>query len=66
MFILTCLYHSPSQSHNEFENFCIKFDILLGQINDELPICSVMTGDFNALDAQDGGEMTSQTLQGKK
>ena len=26
---LTCLYHSPSQSHDEFENFCIKFDILL-------------------------------------
>ena len=45
---LTCLYCSPSQSHNEFENFCIKFDILLGQINDEIPICSVITGDFNA------------------
>ena len=45
---LTCLYRSPSQSHDEFENFCIKFDILLSQINDELPICSVVTGDFNA------------------
>ena len=45
---LTCLYRSPSQSRDEFENFCIKFDILLSQINDELPICSVVTGDFNA------------------
>ena len=42
---LTCLYRSPSQSHDEFEKFCIKFDILLSQINDELPICS---DDFNA------------------
>ena len=45
---LTCLYRSPSQSHDEFENFCIKFDILLSQINDEIPICSVITGEFNA------------------
>ena len=36
---LTCLYPSPRQSQDEFENFCIKFDILLSQINDELPIC---------------------------
>ena len=45
---LTSLYHSPSQSQNEFANCCINFDILLGQINDELPICSIVTGDFNA------------------
>ena len=45
---LTCLYRSPSQSHDELENFCIKFDVLLSQTNDELPICSVVTGDFNA------------------
>ena len=42
------MYHSPSQSHDEFENFCIKFNILLSQKNDELPICSVVTGGFNA------------------
>ena len=45
---LACLYHSPSQSYHEFENFCIKFGILLSQINDELPNCSVVTDDFNA------------------
>ena len=42
------MYHSPSQSHDEFENFCIKFNILLSKKNDELPICSVVTGGFNA------------------
>ena len=31
---LTCLYRSPSQSHDVFEKFYIKFDILLSQIND--------------------------------
>ena len=45
---LNCLYRSPSQNQDEFENFCTKFDVLLSQINDELPICSVVTGDFNA------------------
>ena len=43
---LTCLCHSPSQSQDEFENFCTNFDILFNQINDELPICSIVTGDF--------------------
>ena len=47
-YFLTRFYRSPSQSHDAFENFCIEFDILLSQINDELPICSVVTGDFNA------------------
>ena len=29
------------------KTFYIKFDILLSQINDELPFYSVVTGDFN-------------------
>ena len=45
---LTCIYCSPSQNHAEFQNFCAKFDTLLNNINDEFPICSVVTGDFNA------------------
>ena len=45
---LTCAYRSPSQSKEEFEIFCTKFDILLSQINDEFPLCSIVTGDFNA------------------
>ena len=45
---LTCLYPSPTQNQDDFENFGRKFDILLSQINDELPICSVVRGDFDA------------------
>ena len=45
---LTCIYRSPSQSRDEFENFCLKFDLLLNKLNDEFPFCSIITGDFNA------------------
>ena len=45
---LTCIYRSLSQNQNEFKNFCTNFDILLNNINDELPLCSIVTGDFNA------------------
>ena len=44
---LTCAYRSPSQSEEEFEIFCTKFDILLSQIYDEFPLCSIVTEDFN-------------------
>ena len=44
----TCIYHSPSQNQDEFKNFCTNFDILLSNINDEFPLCSIVTGDFNA------------------
>ena len=43
---LTCAYQLPSQSQ-EFEIFYTKFDILLSQINDEFPLCSIVTQDFN-------------------
>ena len=49
---LTCVYCSPSQNQDEFENFCTnykgEYQILLNNINNELPLCSVATGDFNA------------------
>ena len=35
---LTCAYGSPSQSQEEFEIFCTKFDMLFSQINDEFPL----------------------------
>ena len=44
---LTCIYHSPSQNQDEFKNFCINFDLVLNNINDKLPLCSIVTGDFN-------------------
>ena len=45
---LTCIYCSPSQNQDEFKNFSTNFDILLNNINDELPLCSIVTDDFNA------------------
>ena len=44
---LTCLYRSPSQTQHEFENFCTNLDTFMDHINNELPICSVITGDLN-------------------
>ena len=45
---LTCIYRSPSESHDKFQNFCVNFDLLLNNINYESPICSISTGYFNA------------------
>ena len=45
---LICIYRSPNQNNEEFENFCVNFDLLLRNINEEIPICSIITGDFNA------------------
>ena len=45
---LICIYRSPSQNQDEFKNFCTNFDIHLNNINDELPLCSIVAGDFNA------------------
>ena len=44
---LTCIYRSPSQNHDEFKIFYTNFDILLNNINGELPLCSIVTGDSN-------------------
>ena len=45
---LTCIYRSPSQSRDEFDDFCTKFDLLLSNINHEFPLYSVVKGYFNA------------------
>ena len=47
MYFLTCIYCSPSQNPHELENFCVNFDVLLNHINDEFPINSIYTGDFD-------------------
>ena len=44
----TCLYKSPSQSHEELERFCSNLDLLFSNINDQHPACSIAIGDFNA------------------
>ena len=45
---LTCLYRSSCQNHEELENFYVDFDLLLSNISDEIPICSIIIGGFNA------------------
>ena len=42
------MYRSPSQNNEELKNFCANFDLLLSNINEGIPICSIITGDFNA------------------
>ena len=48
----TCLYRSPSQTSDEFEDFCTVLNLFLSNINDLNPACSVITGDFNARSPQ--------------
>ena len=45
---LTCIYCSPGQNRDEFQNFYANFHTPLNNINDKFPICSFVTGDFNA------------------
>ena len=54
---LTCICRSPSQNQDEFKNFCTNFDILLNNINDKLPLCSIV--------AQGGGKTISPTFKVK-
>ena len=46
-FIAT-LYHSPSQSREEFEKFLSNFEILIKTISNQKDAISVIMGDFNA------------------
>ena len=46
-YFVSFIYCSPTQSHDECENFCVNFDLCLNNINDEFPICFIVTGDFN-------------------
>ena len=42
----TCLYESPNQNHEELENFSSNLDLLLSNINDNHPTCSILIGDL--------------------
>ena len=48
MFFFSCLHKSPSQTQNEFEEFCNDLNLLLSNVNDVNTTLSVITGDFNA------------------
>ena len=44
----SCLYRSPSQTKEEFREFCADLNLLLSNVNDlNIPL-SVITGEFNA------------------
>ena len=45
---LTCFYRSPTQDQDEFEYFCTNLNSLLVNINEELPVFSIVIRDFNA------------------
>ena len=41
-------YRSPSQTQDEFEEFCNDLNLLLSNVTDVNAILSVINGDFNA------------------
>ena len=45
---ISCIYRSPSQSSDEFDDFYINFENTLSKLNVESPLCSIVLGDFNA------------------
>ena len=51
--VATCLYRSPSQTSNEFGDFCKYLNLFLSSnVNDLNPACSVITRDFSATPPQ--------------
>ena len=45
---VTCLYRSPNQNLDEFNNFLSNYDRMCSSIALENPMCSFVIGDFNA------------------
>ena len=55
-YFLACIYRSPSEDHDEFDNFCTKFNLLLSnKIHEFLYV--QMSQEISMLVAQDGGKM---------
>ena len=65
--LFTCLYRSSSQNCDQFSDFYKDFSILLSNINDHRPSCSVIVGHFNAKCSKwyrlDKKDAVSETLQ---
>ena len=40
---ITCLYRSPSQSNDEFTDFCDDLELTLSNLNQETPLCSILS-----------------------
>ena len=43
---LTSLYRSPSQSKDQFDEFCSSFNILMSNINDKKPVASIIIRNY--------------------
>ena len=63
----TYLYRSLSRNCDQFSDFCKDFSMLLNNINDHRPSCSVIVGDFNAKFSKwyllDKNNVAGETLQ---
>ena len=46
--MVSVIYHSPSQTNDDFDTFLSNFQMLLNEINNRKPSLSVITGDFNS------------------
>ena len=57
------LYRSPSQTHDNFENFMKSFELNLDEINKINAFLIVALGDFNAK-SKIGLKMTKQRMKG--
>ena len=51
-YFFVVIYRSPSQSHDEFDDFMFNFELLLSRMHSENPLCVVITGDFNCHSTQ--------------
>ena len=54
--IFTCNCRSPSQTLDEFENYCQNFHLTLSNIDDTSPFCSIFIVNFNRRLGGTGGE----------
>ena len=50
-FLIT-LYHSPSQTSEQYENFVDRLQVMINQVRGERPYCLILTGDFNCRSSQ--------------
>ena len=44
----TALYRSSSQNKDQYDERCSSFNIIMSNINDEKPLASIITEDFDA------------------
>ena len=63
--IFTLIYHSPSQSSEEFDKYLSNFEFLLDYMTNRNPFVSIIIGDFNAR-SNNWCSSDKTTYEGKK